>query len=193
YSLTLLLHCFMFFFLNAPATPEIYTLSLHDALPISRYLHEIQALGEQLGAQIRVLPCQPDLCGGERAIGGDHVQMLANRDTRIARIGAVDQHVIERLLAGHTERNADVALRIGVDEQAIVLALCQAGGEVDRGRGLAGAALLVEDRDPAGAPGAERLVAQSGLAAVERAEVVALALGRDRDLEHEGGPKRLAA
>src|SRR5438034_729279 len=25
-----------FFFLNAPATTEIYTLSLHDALPISR-------------------------------------------------------------------------------------------------------------------------------------------------------------
>src|SRR5438552_11380694 len=25
----------MFFFLNDPATPEIYTLSLHDALPIS--------------------------------------------------------------------------------------------------------------------------------------------------------------
>ena len=26
---------FFFFFLNAPATTEIYTLSLHDALPIS--------------------------------------------------------------------------------------------------------------------------------------------------------------
>src|SRR2546430_6488736 len=28
--------CFQFFFFNDPATPEIYTLSLHDALPISR-------------------------------------------------------------------------------------------------------------------------------------------------------------
>src|SRR5205823_14245473 len=26
--------CFFFFFLNDPATTEIYTLSLHDALPI---------------------------------------------------------------------------------------------------------------------------------------------------------------
>src|SRR5436190_6417366 len=26
--------CFVFFFFNAPATTEIYTLSLHDALPI---------------------------------------------------------------------------------------------------------------------------------------------------------------
>src|SRR5438552_13543689 len=28
--------CFSFFFFNDPATTEIYTLSLHDALPISR-------------------------------------------------------------------------------------------------------------------------------------------------------------
>src|SRR5690348_18252214 len=27
----------LLFFLNAPATPAIYTLSLHDALPISRW------------------------------------------------------------------------------------------------------------------------------------------------------------
>src|SRR5580698_10661502 len=27
----------LFFFFNAPATTEIYTLSLHDALPISRH------------------------------------------------------------------------------------------------------------------------------------------------------------
>src|SRR5437773_7764487 len=31
-----MLHHFHSFFFNAPATPEIYTLSLHDALPISR-------------------------------------------------------------------------------------------------------------------------------------------------------------
>src|SRR2546426_12515298 len=29
-------HCFFFFFFNDTATTEIYTLSLHDALPISR-------------------------------------------------------------------------------------------------------------------------------------------------------------
>src|SRR2546423_421509 len=35
----LLTHCFSFFFFNDTATTEIYTLSLHDALPIftSRY------------------------------------------------------------------------------------------------------------------------------------------------------------
>src|SRR6266496_6778823 len=30
------LMCMLFFFFNDTATPEIYTLSLHDALPISR-------------------------------------------------------------------------------------------------------------------------------------------------------------
>src|SRR5438045_4687056 len=30
------MHISIFFFLNHPATTEIYTLSLHDALPISR-------------------------------------------------------------------------------------------------------------------------------------------------------------
>ena len=30
---------FLFFFFNDPATPEIYTLSLHDALPIWEPLH----------------------------------------------------------------------------------------------------------------------------------------------------------
>src|SRR5688572_32173583 len=28
--------CILFFFLHDPATPDIYTLSLHDALPISK-------------------------------------------------------------------------------------------------------------------------------------------------------------
>ena len=52
-----------------------------------------------------------------------------------------------------------------------MLALGEAGGEVDRGRRLSGAALLVEDRDPPRALRAERLVAEPGLAALERAEV----------------------
>src|SRR5205807_10294064 len=32
-------HLFFFFFFNATAPPEIYTLSLHDALPISQRRH----------------------------------------------------------------------------------------------------------------------------------------------------------
>src|SRR2546426_12840377 len=35
FSVSLTLHFFFFFFFNDTATTEIYTLSLHDALPIS--------------------------------------------------------------------------------------------------------------------------------------------------------------
>src|SRR2546430_13586919 len=38
--MTLSLSFFFFFFFNDTATTEIYTLSLHDALPISRVVHD---------------------------------------------------------------------------------------------------------------------------------------------------------
>src|SRR2546427_1493286 len=37
--------CFFFFFFNDTATTEIYTLSLHDALPISRRLISLIVVG----------------------------------------------------------------------------------------------------------------------------------------------------
>src|SRR5256886_12617515 len=59
--------CLIFFFFNDTATTEIYTLSLHDALPISRALHvagpgagdrEYGArLGRVLGRPARSLRC----------------------------------------------------------------------------------------------------------------------------------------
>src|SRR2546426_8715349 len=44
-------HCFLyfFFFFNDTATTEIYTLSLHDALPISKHLEVCHMLAERLG------------------------------------------------------------------------------------------------------------------------------------------------
>src|SRR2546430_3915048 len=45
-----LLSFFLFFFFNDTATTEIYTLSLHDALPISREWHD--DLDELLGDRI---------------------------------------------------------------------------------------------------------------------------------------------
>src|SRR2546430_4248608 len=44
-----------FFFFNDTATTEIYTLSLHDALPISLDV-DLPALGEVLTAGLRLLP-----------------------------------------------------------------------------------------------------------------------------------------
>src|SRR3712207_7711131 len=55
---------YIYFFFNDTATTEIYTLSLHDALPISAYLHPVgkdmligvgqdaTEEGRRLGAQI---------------------------------------------------------------------------------------------------------------------------------------------
>src|SRR2546428_7450208 len=42
------LHYFFFFFFNDTATTEIYTLSLHDALPIWRWLFTPAELGDLL-------------------------------------------------------------------------------------------------------------------------------------------------
>src|SRR5947207_15664684 len=53
YSCTFTVYAFSFFFFNDTATTEIYTLSLHDALPISDGLCN----------------AAPDLCG---AAGGRH-------------------------------------------------------------------------------------------------------------------------
>src|SRR2546430_12388512 len=45
YSCILFVFCFFFFFFNDTATTEIYTLSLHDALPISG--RGLRVLGRQ--------------------------------------------------------------------------------------------------------------------------------------------------
>ena len=95
-----------------------------------------------------VEPRQEHLGRGQRRVGGDDVEVAAHRhDHVVGRRRPVDEHVVERALAADAERGADVALRVDVDEQHVVAALGDAGGEVDRGRGLAGAALLVEDGD----------------------------------------------
>jgi len=64
---------------------------------------------------------------------------------------AVDDHVVERLLARHAQRHPDVALGM-VSTSSSRSHARQAGGKVDRGRGLARATLLVENGDPACAP-----------------------------------------
>src|SRR2546422_10164687 len=48
--LSLLPHFFFFFFFNDTATTEIYTLSLHDALPIYRRRERGQRRGERKDA-----------------------------------------------------------------------------------------------------------------------------------------------
>src|SRR2546422_8054811 len=51
---------FFFFFFNDTATTEIYTLSLHDALPISNYSLNCAAGGRRLAGHIRLKPWLQD-------------------------------------------------------------------------------------------------------------------------------------
>src|SRR5687767_15394681 len=58
---------FTYFFFNDTATTEIYTLSLHDALPI--YLHAEEALGSWIAARRgpQLVEDLDDLVAGDRS------------------------------------------------------------------------------------------------------------------------------
>src|SRR4249919_4297008 len=68
-----LVFIFFFFFFNDTATTEIYTLSLHDALPISH----------RLGHEPRVLPGEAK--GGDRR-SEEHTSELQSRENLVCRL-----------------------------------------------------------------------------------------------------------
>src|SRR2546430_11531802 len=55
--MTALLHLFFFFFFNDTATTEIYTLSLHDALPISGRAWLLIRWRHAVAVSVVCLPC----------------------------------------------------------------------------------------------------------------------------------------
>src|SRR5688572_32032689 len=55
--LSLSLSSLCFFFFNDTATTEIYTLSLHDALPICHHRAECDAGGDRAGARVARAAC----------------------------------------------------------------------------------------------------------------------------------------
>src|SRR5258705_6456036 len=63
--------CFFFFFFNDTATTEIYTLSLHDALPISLL---------QSFAALAIISIQWVLYGYSIAFGPDHGGLIGGLD-----------------------------------------------------------------------------------------------------------------
>src|SRR5256885_4839127 len=78
----------MFFFFNDTATTEIYTLSLHDALPIC--LHERGILSEQVGdttqmvsegAVLAVSACLQ--CSQIQSVVGQEMQRTDRKSTRL--------------------------------------------------------------------------------------------------------------
>src|SRR2546429_6884358 len=78
---------FIFFFFNDTATTEIYTLSLHDALPISRH--------EAAAAAGGVAPRIPLRCHGMRIRSEEHTSELQSR-----------LHLVCRLLLEKKKKNS---------------------------------------------------------------------------------------
>ena len=62
-------YCWCFFFFNDTATTEIYTLSLHDALPIYRHPTALSQGEQQRVAICRALVTQPKLILSDEATG----------------------------------------------------------------------------------------------------------------------------
>src|SRR3712207_9454030 len=73
-----MLRCCVFFFFNDTATTEIYTLSLHDALPICTGLHMARrphpgrrsARAPDRAANSPALSREPGVLAGQRRTGG---------------------------------------------------------------------------------------------------------------------------
>src|SRR5256712_11005296 len=104
-----LLYVFFFFF-NDPATPEIYTLSLHDALPILRSL----AREKGLAFTATVSPDIP-LAQGDGTRITQCLMNLAGNALKFTRRGRVDMDV---RLDGEwlVDRVADTGIGIPKDE-----------------------------------------------------------------------------
>src|SRR5256885_17182165 len=89
----LTLPCFFFFFFNDTATTEIYTLSLHDALPISNFARPVR------GAP---LPQERPYDLGERndrVAMESYPQLRSTSDARVMASEALARHPINRRVA----------------------------------------------------------------------------------------------
>src|SRR2546422_6867794 len=85
-SVDLSLVIFFFFFFNDTATTEIYTLSLHDALPISRRLggfpcRDCSAARARLGCRVRI-----GLALGAAGRSEEHTSELQSRLHLVCRL-----------------------------------------------------------------------------------------------------------
>src|SRR6266487_2346409 len=117
---------FFFFFFNDTATTEIYTLSLHDALPIS-----CQAAGtgrrKRHAPQARAAPARPVHAGHAGVHPGD---------------GGALPHAHAQELAELPDPELQVLPRVGVREPEVALAVGAEGGAREAGD----AGLLEQER-----------------------------------------------
>src|SRR5438067_9121948 len=78
--------CFLFFFFNDTPTTEIYTLSLHDALPISLG-HEPRHVADA-AADHHVGPLQRDAAAAGRVALDHHQPAAPGRDRKSTRLNS---------------------------------------------------------------------------------------------------------
>src|SRR5258708_8423755 len=78
------LSCSFFFFFNDTATTEIYTLSLHDALPISQVFSRLTFLSEAFGGGVSCLTAVPDTFKINRS--EEHTSELQSPDHLVCRL-----------------------------------------------------------------------------------------------------------
>src|SRR2546430_13584097 len=80
--------CLYFFFFNDTATPEIYTLSLHDALPISGA--GVPPAGLAVGASAAAAPAGRPAGGAGHRRGGhrseEHTSELQSQSNLVCRL-----------------------------------------------------------------------------------------------------------
>ena len=96
-------------------------------------------------------PGQFHLRGGQVNVGSDDPEVVLDLAAHLGKRPVVDEHVVHgRRLAVRLDAQVrgGVRLRIQIEHADALLRPGQGGREIDRGGGLADAALLIDDRDP---------------------------------------------
>src|SRR3712207_9576166 len=96
---------FLFFFFNDTATTEIYTLSLHDALPISGFLHPsrigLDVLHQHERGTAETMPCRrvlPTACHRHKRRGASVAILVRSRSEEHTSELQSRQYLVCRLL-----------------------------------------------------------------------------------------------
>src|SRR5947209_12610142 len=104
----------LFFFFNDPATTEIYTLSLHDALPISGSAVDDQLVGLLRHLRIEVIHEHPQR-GFLRPRSEEHTSELQSRQYLVCRLllekknkFTSPSHKYSQILANHCGRQTSI-------------------------------------------------------------------------------------
>src|SRR2546426_1863517 len=160
-----------FFFFNDPATTEIYTLSLHDALPICPVLERPRLPAHDLRLVIppaqRQRVAQPPVLGESGGVARRHDASL--QPERVARDG---REALEVFRLG----GAEIAFRVGVHAHAPGHALGHPGRE-QLGADLVMSTYARSDGRPLCRVGDERLIDRVPAHVVQQARELQLLVG----------------